>query len=191
MASHTARRLRLDKAFRPERTKQETVMVDAVATRTAPSLREIQQGAPTSISPSEDRRSTAPVAMAPAAPDRNDAVILDLSEQARAVLAQASVGTHTPGASAEDLAGLLRFEERFKLMTEYTALNQELAFISGKTAAYALDKIFQGATAPEGERGGEAGRPAEIDRHLQRREELMPRYAELVRKLAALPGQES
>jgi hypothetical protein len=165
-------------------------MVDAVAARTAPSAAELRQSTLSPSSPAGDGRSSAAVE-ALVTSDRNDAVILDLSDEARAVLAQTNTGAPTPGASAEDLAGLLRFEERFKLMTEYTALNQELAFISGKTAAYALDKMFQGATVPQDESGGETGRPAETERHLQRREELMPRYAELVRKLGALPGQES
>lgn len=167
-------------------------MVDAVAARTAPSLRELQPGAPTSISPAEDRRSTAPVAMAPAAPGRNDAVILDLSEQARAVLAQASAGDRpAPSAgSADDLAGLIRFEERFRLMAEHTALQQELAWLSDRTAAHALEKTFQSAVAQQDESGA-ADERAEFDRDVQRREELMPRFAELTRKLRALPGQES
>lgn len=155
-------------------------MVDALAARTTPSLRELQQGVPSSNSPASDSRTAAPE---PAASEQNDAVIIDLSDDARAVLAQASTGLQIPGAGAEDLAGLIRFEERFKLMTEYTALHQELAFISDKTAAYALDKAFQG------ESSGEPGRPAEIDRHLRRREELMPRFAELTRELGALPDR--
>jgi hypothetical protein len=160
-------------------------MVDAVAARTAPSLRDLQQGAPSSSMPTQESRNVSPAAMTPASPEQNDAVILDLSDQARAVLAQA------PGASADDLAGLIRFEERFKLMSEYTALHQELAFISDKTAAYALDRTFQGAGTQQDENGDEAGERAELDRHVERREELMPRFAELTRKLGALPGQES
>ncbi len=166
-------------------------MVDAVAARTAPFPHELQQSAASSSPPASDSRSASPAAMMPAAPEQNDAVIVDLSDQARAALAEAGVGAQTPGASAEDLAGLLRFEERFKLMTEFTALNQELVFISDQTAAYALDKTFQGAAAAQGENGGATGRAMEIDRHLRRRDELMPRYSELVRKLGALPGQDS
>lgn len=160
-------------------------MVSAVATRIAPSAAEVRP-APAPRLPAEDGAGSSPAATAPAP---NDAVVLDLSDQARAVPAQASTGAPTPGASAEDLAGLIRFEERFKLMNEYTALHQELAFISGKTAAHALDRTFAGA-AVQGDGGGEKGE-AELDRHLRRREELMPRFAELTRMLGALPGQES
>lgn len=151
-------------------------MVSAVATRIAPSTAEIRQ-APSPHVPAEGRAGTAPATTAP-----NDAVVLDLSDQARAALGQVGDDARKPGASAEDLAGLIRFEERFKLMNEYTALNQELAFISGKAAAHALDKTFE-AGAVQGE--------ADIDRHLRRRDELMPRFAELTRMLGALPGQES
>jgi hypothetical protein len=161
-------------------------MVDAVAARTAPSPRELQQSTP----PASDSRGTSPAATMPATPEQNDAVIIDLSDDARAVLAQASSSPQTPGASAEDLAGLIRFEERFKLMTEYAALHQELAFISDKTAAYALDKTFQDASAQEDESRDAAGARGNIDRYVERREELMPRFAELTRKLGALPGQE-
>lgn len=167
-------------------------MVDAVAARTAPSLRELQQGASTSRSPPQDSRGTSPTAMVPAAPDQNDAVILDLSEQARAVLAQANARDRAaPSANAaDDLTGLTRVEKRFKLMTEYTALQQELAWLSDRSAAYALDKMFQSAAVQQGE-NGEADQRAEFDRDMQRREELTPRFAELTRKLGALPGQES
>ncbi|MCV9935950.1 hypothetical protein OIU35_06210 [Boseaceae bacterium BT-24-1] len=168
-------------------------MVDAVAARTAPSLRELQQGAPSSSLLAEDRAPAAPASMVPAVSEQNDAVILDLSEQAQAVLAQASAGDRSaPSAkAADDLAGLIRFEERFRLMTEYTALQQELAWLSDRTAAYALDKTFGGAAAQQDENGDKASGRAEIDRHVQRREELMPRFAELTRKLKALPGQDS
>lgn len=163
-------------------------MVDAVAARTAASPRELQQGMPSSSSPASDSRVATTV---PAASEQNDAVIIDLSDEARAVLAQGGSNPQTPGASAEDLAGLIRFEERFKLMTEYTALHQELAFISDKTAAYALDKTFQDAGTQEGESRDAAEERTKIDRYVERREELMPRFAELTRKLGALPGQES
>lgn len=166
-------------------------MVDAVAARTAPSPHELQQRAPSSGSVATDGRSALSAAMAPAVPDRNDAVILDLSDQARAVLAHANTEASASGDQAEDLAGLIRFEERFKLMTEYTALQQELAWLSDQTAAYALDKTFGGARASEDGGGGEASGRVEIDRHMQRREELMPRFAELARMLRALPGQEN
>lgn len=168
-------------------------MVGAVATRVVPSALELQQPASPSGSVAEAGGSPSPAAMVPAAPDQNDAVILDLSEQARAVLAQASTGNQpAPSAkAADDLTGLIRFEERFKLMTEYTALQQELAWLSDRTAAYALDKTFGGATAQQGENGDEASGRAEIDRHVQRREELMPRFAELTLKLRTLPGQDT
>ncbi|RXT55037.1 hypothetical protein B6S44_12165 [Bosea sp. Tri-44] len=166
-------------------------MVDAVATRIAPSALALLQSAPSSSLPAEDNGSLSPAAMVPAVPDQNDAVILDLSEQARAVLSEANTDAPAPRAQAEDLAGLIRFEERFRLMTEYTALQQELAWLSDRTAAYALDRTFGGATAQQDENGDEASGRAEIDRHVQRREELMPRFAELTRMLRALPGQES
>lgn len=157
-------------------------MVSAVATRIAPSTAEIRQ-APSPHVPAEGRAGTAPATTAP-----NDAVVVDLSDQALAALAAARGDARKPGASAEDLAGLIRFEERFKLMNEYTALHQELAFISGKAAAHALDKTFE-AGAVQGDGGGEEGE-ADIDRHLRRRDELMPRFAELTRMLGALPGQD-
>lgn len=161
-------------------------MVDAVAARTAPSARELQQ----SSSPASDGRSASPATTMPAAPEQTDAVIVDLSDEARAVLAQANGSPQTPGASAEDLAGLIRFEERFKLMTEYTALHQELAFISDKTAAYALDRTFQDASTQEIDSREAAAERSKIERYVERRDELMPRLAELTRKLGALPGQE-
>lgn len=166
-------------------------MVDAVATRTAPSALVLLQNAPAPSLPAEDDRSPSPIATAPAAPEQDDAVILDLSERAQAVLAQPNTAVPRPDAQAEKLAGLIRFEERFKLMTEYTALQQELAWLSDRTAAYALDKTFGGASADEGQNSDEASERAEIDRDIQRREELMPRFADLTRMLRALPGQES
>ena len=165
-------------------------MVDAVAARTAPSPYELQQATPSSGSVTSEGRSAPAAAMMPVPPKPNDAVILDLSEQARAVLAQTNPDVRASDAQAEELAGLIRFEERFRLMTEFTALQQELAFISDKTAAYALDQVFQ-TPAAQGESGQDTGARAEIDRYLQRRDELMPRFAELTRKLRALPGQES
>ncbi|WP_186419319.1 hypothetical protein [Bosea sp. CS1GBMeth4] len=164
-------------------------MVSAVATRIATSAAALGQS-PSPHVPAEDSAGHSRATPGSAASARSNAVILDLSDQARAVLAQARDEAQPPGAGADDLAGLIRFEERFKLMNEYTALHQELAFISDRTAAYALDKTFQGAVA-QGESGGEAGRPpAEIDRHLRRRDELMPRFAELTRMLGARPGQD-
>lgn len=162
-------------------------MVDAVVARAAPSSLALQSS-PSSSSPT-DGQIASPATMMSAELERNDAVILDLSEQARAVLAQANTDPSAPGDQAEELAGLIRFEERFKLMTEFTALQQELAFISDKTAAHALDKTFQTATT-QGENGNDMSARGEIDRYLERREELMPRFAELTRKLRALPGQE-
>ena len=162
-------------------------MVDAVANRAAPSLRELQH----SRSPASDGGGVSPDATIPATPEQSDAIILDLSDDARAVLAQGNDRLPAPGAGAEDLAGLIRFEERFKLMTEYTALHQELAFISDKTAAYALDRTFHGAGTQESESRDATGERAKLDRHVERREELMPRFAELTRKLGALPGQDS
>ncbi|WP_126109850.1 MULTISPECIES: hypothetical protein [unclassified Bosea (in: a-proteobacteria)] len=167
--------------------------MDAVATRIAPSALALLQNAPSSSSPAADSRGISPAGTASAAPDQNEAVILDLSEQARTVLAQASAGVQPAPStkSADDLTGLIRFEERFRLMTEYTALQQELAWLSDRTAAYALDKTFGGAAAQQDQSGSDASGQAEVDRYVQRREELMPRFAELTRKLKALPGQES
>lgn len=165
-------------------------MVDAVAARTAPSPREFQQGAPPSGVPVPDAAGRAPVTMEPSASDRNDAVILDLSDQARSVLAQGSAAAQAPGAGADNSAEPNRVEKRFKLMTEYTALQQELTWLSGRAAANALGEIFQGATAPQGETGAPDERE-QFDHDMQRREELMPRYAELIRMLGALPGQEN
>ncbi|WID97689.1 hypothetical protein QO058_05390 [Bosea vestrisii] len=166
-------------------------MVDAVATRIAPSALALLQNAPSSSSPAEDGRGTSPAAMAPAAPDQSDAVILDLSEQAQAVLSGANAGDQTTAsANTDDPPGLTRVEKRFKLMTEYTALQQELVWLSDRAAAHALDEMFQGAAAAQDESGA-ADKRAQFDRDMQRREELMPRYAELVRMLEAPPGQDS
>lgn len=157
-------------------------MLSAVAAPIAPSAAELRQ-APSPRPPATDGADASPAATIP-----NDAVVLDLSDQARAALAQARDEARKPGARTEDLAGLIRFEERFKLMNEYTALHQELAFISDRAAAHALDRTFKGA-ASQGDGGGEMGE-AELDRHLRRRDELMPRFAELTRMLGALPGQD-
>lgn len=157
-------------------------MVDAVAARTAPSPRDLQQGVPQSGMPVPDAAGPAPATMEPSASDRNDAVILDLSDQARAALARASTGSDDP-------PGLTRVEKRFKLMTEYTALQQELTWLSDRAAAHALGEMFQGATAPQGETGT-PDKQEQFNRDMQRREELMPRYAELIRMLGALPGQD-
>ncbi|CAN7387507.1 hypothetical protein LJR090_003021 [Bosea sp. LjRoot90] len=166
-------------------------MVDAVAARIAPSALELRQPASPSGAAAEVGGSTLPAAMVPAAPDQNDAVILDLSEQAQAVLVEANARDRTaPSAKTDDPPGLTRVEKRFRLMTEYTALQQELAWLGDRAAAYALDKMFQGAAAQQDESGA-ADERAEFDRDMQRREELMPRFAELTRKLGALPGQES
>lgn len=165
-------------------------MVDAVAARTAPSPYELPHSAPSASVPAPDRVSSSPAAIAPAAPDQNDAVILDLSAQAQAVLAQGKADDQTTSpAKTDDPPGLTRVEKRFKLMTEYTALQQELTWLGDRTTAHALDEMFQGAAAPQDETGA-ADERKQFDRDMQRREELMPRYAELIRMLGALPGQD-
>ncbi|MGX1785531.1 hypothetical protein ACWIGM_02260 [Bosea sp. NPDC055332] len=190
MGFHTACRLRLDDGLRPERTKQETVMVDAVAARTAPSPYELPHSAPSAGVPAPDRANASPVAMTSATPDRDEAVILDLSDQARTAMAQGSAAAQTPGAGIDDPAEPSWVEKRLKLMTEYTALQQELVWLSDRTMAHALDEMFQGNVAPQGESGA-TDKQEQFDRDMQRREELMPRYAELIRMLGASPGQES
>lgn len=163
-------------------------MVDAVAARTAPSPYELQHSAPSAGVPAPDRASASPAATTSATPDRGDAVILDLSDQARAALTQGGGAAQTPEAGVDDPAEPSWVEKRFKLMTEYTALQQELVWLSDRTMAHALDEMFQGSTAPQ---GGDslAGKQEQFDRDMQRREELMPRYAELIRMLGASPGQ--
>jgi hypothetical protein len=125
-----------------------------------------------------------------AALERSDAVIVDLSEQARSALAQSSTVALSPETGADDPSEPSWVEKRLKLMTEYTALQQELVWLSDRTMAHALDEMFQGATPPQNE-SGDADKQTQFDRDMQRREELMPRYAELVRMLSASPGQES
>jgi hypothetical protein len=165
-------------------------MVDAVAARTAPSPYELSHSAPSASVPAPDRASAAPAAMTSATLDRGDAVILDLSDQARAALAQGGGAAQTPGAGVDDPAEPSWVEKRFKLMTEYTALQQELVWLSDRTMAHALDEMFQGAAAPRDE-SGTADKREQLDRDMRRREELMPRYAELIRMLGASPSQES
>jgi len=158
-------------------------MVDAVAARTAPSPYELPHSTPSAGMPGPDRASSPPAATEPSASDRNDAVILDLSDQARTALTQASAGSSDPAEPSW-------VEKRFKLMTEYTALQQELVWLSDRTMAHALDEMFQGAAASQDETGA-ADKREQFDRDMQRREELMPRYAELIRLLGASPGQKS
>jgi len=122
--------------------------------------------------------------------ERDDAVILDLSDQARTALAQGGAAAQAPGAGVDDPAEPSWVEKRFKLMTEYTALQQELVWLSDRTMAHALDEMFQGSAAPQDE-SGVADQREQFDRDMQRREELMPRYAELIRLLGASPGQKS
>ncbi|HEV2511026.1 hypothetical protein [Bosea sp. (in: a-proteobacteria)] len=163
-------------------------MVDAVAARTAPFPYATPHSAPSAGAPAPDRASSSPAVMASATPDRDDAVILDLSDQARTALAQGSTAAQAPGAGVDDPAEPSWVEKRFKLMTEYTALQQELAWLSDRTMAHALDEMFQGAVAPQ-DGSGTADKQGQFDRDMQRREELMPRYAELIRLLGAQPGQ--
>lgn len=165
-------------------------MVDAVATRTAPSPYELPQGAPSAGVPSPDRTGSSSAGAASATIEGGDAVILDLSDQARATLAKGSGTAQTPGAGVEDPPEPSWVEKRVKLMTEYTALQQELVWLSDRTMAHALDEMFQGAAAPQDE-SSTADKREQFDRDMQRREELMPRYAELIRMLGASPGQES
>ncbi len=165
-------------------------MVDAVAARTAPSPYELPHSAPSAGVPAPDRTSSSPAATTSATPDRDDAVILDLSDQARAALAQGSAAAQTPEAGAGDPAEPSWVEKRVKLMTEYTALQQELVWLSDRTMAQALDEMFQGSAAPQDE-SSVADKKEQFDRDMQRREELMPRYAELIRLLAASPGEKS
>jgi len=165
-------------------------MVDAVAARTAPSPYELPHSAPSAGVPAPDRASSPPAAMTSATPDRDDAVILDLSDQARAAMAQGSAAAQTPGAGADDPAEPSWVEKRFKLMTEYTALQQELVWLSDRATTHALDEMFQGAVAPQDE-SSVADKRTQFDRDMQRREELMPRYAELVRMLEAPPGRDA
>lgn len=165
-------------------------MVDAVAARTAPSPHELPHSASSAGAPAPDRASSSPAGVTPGTPDRDDAVILDLSDQARAALAQGSAAGPTPGAAVDDPAEPSWVEKRFKLMTEYTALQQELVWLSDRTMAHALDEMFQGSAAPQDESSA-ADKREQFDRDMQRREELMPRYAELIRMLGASPGQKS
>ena len=163
-------------------------MVDAVAARTAPSPYELPHSAPSAGVPAPGRASSSPGATTPATPERDDAVILDLSDQARTALAQGSAAAQTTGAG--DPAEPSWVEKRVKLMTEYTALQQELVWLSDRTMAHALDEMFQGSAAPQDE-SSVADKQEQFDRDMQRREELMPRYAELIRMLGASPGQEN
>ena len=165
-------------------------MVDAVAARTAPSSYELTHSAPSAGVPSRDRAGTSPAATTSATSDRDDAVILDLSDQARAALAQGSAAAQTPEAGAGDPVEPSWVEKRVKLMTEYTALQQELVWLSDRTMAHALGEMFQGNPAPQDESSA-AGKQEQFDRDMQRREELMPRYAELIRMLGASPGPKS
>lgn len=162
-------------------------MVDAVAARTAPSPYELPHSAPSAGVPAPDRASSSPASVTTAALARDDAVILDLSDQARTALAQGGA-TQTPGAGVDDPAEPSWVEKRVKLMTEYTALQQELVWLSDRTMAHALDEMFQGSAAPQDE-SSVADKQEQFDRDMQRREELMPRYAELIRLLEASPGQ--
>lgn len=165
-------------------------MVDAVAARTAPSAYEFPHGTPSPGVPAPDRAGSSSASATSATPERGDAVILDLSDQARAALAQGSATAQTPGAGVDDPAEPSWVEKRFKLMTEYTALQQELVWLSDRTMAHALDEMFQGAAAPQDESSA-ADKREQFDHDMQRREELMPRYAELIRLLGAQPGQKS
>lgn len=165
-------------------------MVDAVAARTAPSPYELPHGAPSAGVPAPDRTGSSSAGAASATPERGDAVILDLSDQARAALARGSATAQTPEAGVDDPAEPSWVEKRFKLMTEYTALQQELVWLSDRTMAHALDEMFQGAAPPQDE-SSTADKREQFDRDMQRREELMPRYAELIRMLGASPGQKS
>lgn len=165
-------------------------MVDAVTARTTPSRHEFPQSASAATVSAPERAGSSPAAIEAAALERNDAVILDLSEQARSALAQGSTAAQAPGAGADDPSEPSWVEKRLKLMTEYTALQQELVWLSDRTMAHALDEMFQGATAPQDE-SGDGDKRAQFDRDMQRREELVPRYAELVRMLSASPTQES
>jgi hypothetical protein len=165
-------------------------MVDAVAARTAPSSREFSQSASAPAVPARKGASPSLAAIQAAASDLNDAVIVDLSAQARTALAQGSTVAQVSGARADDPAEPSWVEKRLKLMTEYTALQQELVWLSDRTMAHALDEMFQEAAAPQDE-SGDGDKRAQFNRDMQRREELMPRYAELVRMLGVPPGQES
>jgi len=146
-------------------------MVDAVANRLAPSVAGLRPNGPGA--PVE---SPVAAAVATAATALPDLVIVDLSERAQAELVRQD----------GDPSVLSTVEERAKLMTEYTAVQQELVWLADRTAAQALDEMFQ-ATPRDDARS--ADDRAQFDRDMQRREELMPRYAELVRMLGALPGQ--
>ena len=163
-------------------------MVDSVAARTAPSSYELTHSAPSAGVPSRDRAGTSPAAVTSATPDRDDAVILDLSDQARTALAQGGAAPQTPGAGADDPAEPSWVEKRVKLMTEYTALQQELVWLGDRTMAHALDEMFQGGAVPQDDASA-ADKRKQFDRDMQRREELMPRYAELIRLLEASPSQ--
>ncbi|CAD5246382.1 conserved hypothetical protein [Bosea sp. 62] len=165
-------------------------MVDAVAARTAPFPYELPQSAPSAGVPAPDRASSSPATVTSATPERDDAVILDLSDQARTALAQGSTSAQAPGAGIDGPAEPSWVEKRFKLMTEYTALQQELVWLSDRTMAHALDEMFQGSAAVQGE-NGTTDKQEQFDRDMQRREELMPRYAELIRMLGASPSQKS
>lgn len=165
-------------------------MVDAVAARTAPSPYELTHSAPPASVPAPDRASSSPAAVRSATSDRDDAVILDLSDQARTALAQGGAAAQAPGAGVDDPAEPSWVEKRVKLMTEYTALQQELVWLSDRTMAHALDEMFQGSAAPQDE-SSVADKQEQFDRDMQRREELMPRYAELIRLLEASPGQKN
>ena len=54
--------------------------------------------------------------------------------------------------------------------------------------AHALDEMFQGGAVPQDDASA-ADKRKQFDRDMQRREELMPRYAELIRLLEASPSQ--
>lgn len=161
-------------------------MVDAVAARTAPFPRELQQDAPSAAVPAPVRTGSSPASVTSAAPEQDGAVILDLSDEARAALARGSATAQTPGAGVGDPAEPSWVEKRVKLMTEYTALQQELVWLSDRTMAHALDEMFQGGAAVQDE-SGVADKQEQFDRDMQRREELMPRYTELIRMLGASP----
>lgn len=166
-------------------------MADAVAARTASSTLVLLLRPPPTGSTAEDDRAAANAAAATTAPDRSDAVILDLSEEAQAALARGDAGDQAASsAKTDDRFGQTRIEKRFKLLTEYTALQQELAWLSGRAAAYALDELFQGKPVRQDESDA-ADERAQYDRDVQRRDELMPRFAELTRLLRAPPGLES
>ena len=65
-----------------------------------------------------------------------------------------------------------------------------IVHVSDRTMANALDEMFQGGVAVQDE-GGTTDKQEQFDRDMQRREALMPRYAELIRMLGASPGQKN